>query len=68
MRDFRYDIPFVWLSLVSDERLLDQIFRSLLCREKYSRTLTDLVDFDRKHIQVIPVSHHLRYSLLFFNL
>ena len=68
MRDFRYDIPFVRLLLVSDERLLDSIFRSLLFHEKYSRTLTDLVNFDRKHIQVILMSQHLRYSLLFFNL
>ena len=35
----------VGIPLVSEERLLDQVFRSLPFREKSLRTLTDLVGF-----------------------
>ena len=42
----------VGIPLVSEERLLDQVFRSLPFREKSLRILTDLVGFDRKCIQV----------------
>ncbi len=55
----------VGISLVSEERLLDQVFRSLPFREKSLRTLTDLVGFDRKCIQVKLTFQHLSYSLSF---